>query len=103
VPFGIYNGQKGFIATQPIDITAMSEGELLDLFENAHLGLGRDVRYFVANDEVEAANNNNTFTWSGPSGVLGCTGQRRVAPPAGGVQPNTLDGRRLSRCAIERR
>jgi hypothetical protein len=21
-------------------------------------------------------NNNNTFTWSGPSGVLGCTGQR---------------------------
>jgi hypothetical protein len=24
--------------------------------------------------------NNNTFTWSGTSGVLGCTGQRRVAP-----------------------
>jgi hypothetical protein len=23
------------------------------------------------------SNNNNTFTWSGPSGVLGCTGQRR--------------------------
>jgi hypothetical protein len=25
-------------------------------------------------------NNNNTFTWSGPSGVVGFTGQRRVAP-----------------------
>jgi hypothetical protein len=24
--------------------------------------------------------NTNTFAWSGPSGVLGCTGQRRVAP-----------------------
>jgi hypothetical protein len=35
------------------------------------------------------ANNNNTFTWSGPSGVLGCTGQRREAPPLGGVQPST--------------
>jgi hypothetical protein len=27
--------------------------------------------------------NNNTFTWSGPSGVIGCTGQRRLAPAAG--------------------
>jgi hypothetical protein len=26
------------------------------------------------------SDNNNTFTWSGPSGVLGCTGQRRGAP-----------------------
>jgi hypothetical protein len=26
-----------------------------------------------------ANNNNNTFTWSGPSGVGGCTGQARVA------------------------
>jgi hypothetical protein len=25
-------------------------------------------------------NNNNTFTWSGPSGVFGFTGQLRVAP-----------------------
>jgi hypothetical protein len=25
-------------------------------------------------------NNNNTFTWSGPSGVLGCTGQRPGGP-----------------------
>jgi hypothetical protein len=25
-------------------------------------------------------NNNNTFTWSVPSGVVGFTGQRRVAP-----------------------
>jgi hypothetical protein len=29
--------------------------------------------------------NNNTFTWSGPSGVLDCTGQRRVAPAEGMV------------------
>jgi hypothetical protein len=28
------------------------------------------------------ANNNNTFTWSSPSGVLGCTGQGPVAPAA---------------------
>jgi hypothetical protein len=27
-------------------------------------------------------NNNNTFTWSGPSGVLGCTGQRPVGSAA---------------------
>jgi hypothetical protein len=26
------------------------------------------------------SDNNNTFTWSGPSGVLGCTGQRPVGP-----------------------
>jgi hypothetical protein len=49
------------------------------------------------------ADNNNTFTWSGPSGVLGCTGQRRVAPLYGGVQSSTLNWRRLPRCAIERR
>jgi hypothetical protein len=29
--------------------------------------------------DVQRTNNNNTFTWSGPSGVLlGCTGQRPV-------------------------
>jgi hypothetical protein len=44
---------------------------------------------------------NNTFTWSGPSGVLGCTGQRRIAPPARWCMPGTHYGRRLSRCAIE--
>jgi hypothetical protein len=27
-------------------------------------------------------NNNNTFTWSGPSGVVDCTGQRPVGPAA---------------------
>jgi hypothetical protein len=32
-------------------------------------------------------NNNNTFTWSGPSGVLGCIGQRRVAPATGSCMP----------------
>jgi hypothetical protein len=29
--------------------------------------------------------NNNTFTWSGPSGVLGCTGQRRKRRLRGGA------------------
>jgi hypothetical protein len=32
---------------------------------------------------VSLCQNNNTFTWSGPSGVLDCAGQRRVAPAAG--------------------
>jgi hypothetical protein len=27
--------------------------------------------------------NNNTLTWSGPSGVVGFTGQRRIAPAIG--------------------
>jgi hypothetical protein len=35
------------------------------------------------------ANNNNIFTWSGPSGVLGCTGQRTVGPAAGWCWSNT--------------
>jgi hypothetical protein len=30
-------------------------------------------------------NNNNTFTWSGPSGVLGFTGQRPVGHGGGGA------------------
>jgi hypothetical protein len=38
-----------------------------------------------------------TFTWSGPSGVLDCTGQRPVGPAAGWCKSM----RRLSRCAIE--
>jgi hypothetical protein len=42
-------------------------------------------------------NNNNTFTWCGPSGVLDCTGQRPVGPAAGGCKSR----RRLSRCAIQ--
>jgi hypothetical protein len=29
--------------------------------------------------------NNNTFTWSGPSGVLDCTGQRSVGQEPGGA------------------
>jgi hypothetical protein len=29
--------------------------------------------------------NNNTFTWSGPSGVFGCTGQRPIGPAVGGA------------------
>jgi hypothetical protein len=35
--------------------------------------------------EVEYNNNNNTFTWCGPSGGLGCTGQRPRGPTAGGA------------------
>jgi hypothetical protein len=37
----------------------------------------------------EKKNNNNTFTWSGPSGVLDCTGQRRIAPAAGWCKSGT--------------
>jgi hypothetical protein len=33
--------------------------------------------------KLKQKNNNNTFTWSGPSGVLGCTGQRRLGRVAG--------------------
>jgi hypothetical protein len=29
--------------------------------------------------------NDNTFAWSGPSGVLGFTGERRMAPAVGGL------------------
>jgi hypothetical protein len=32
---------------------------------------------------VALVNNNNTFTWSGPSGVLDCIGQRRKRRPGG--------------------
>jgi hypothetical protein len=53
--------------------------------------------------DFQFLHNNDTFTWSSPGGVLGCTEQRRVAPLCGGVQPNTLEGRRLSRYAIKRR
>jgi hypothetical protein len=42
-------------------------------------------------------NNNNTFTWSGPSGVLDCTEQR----PGGPAVDWCMSMRRLSRCAIE--
>jgi hypothetical protein len=65
--------------------------------------VSRDQKEQNLYDNLFGINNNSTFTWSGPSGVLGSTGQRRIAPLYGGVQPNTLNGRRLSRCAIERR
>jgi hypothetical protein len=55
----------------------------------------------VSPNRGSQTNNNKTFTWSGPSGVLGRTGQRRVAPAAGWCMPSTHHGRRLSRCAIE--
>jgi hypothetical protein len=34
-------------------------------------------------------NDNNIFTWSGPSGVLGCTRQRPVGPPSRGSAAKT--------------
>jgi hypothetical protein len=40
-------------------------------------------------DEQGCGNNNNTFTWSGPSGVLDCTGQRPGGPAAGWCKPST--------------
>jgi hypothetical protein len=44
------------------------------------------------------ANKDNTFTWSGPSGVFGFTGQRCVSPAIG-----RLHEAKHSRCAIEPR
>jgi hypothetical protein len=43
-------------------------------------------------------NNNNTFTWSGPNGLSGFTGQRRVAAAVGGLHVVKSNS---SRCAIE--
>jgi hypothetical protein len=34
----------------------------------------------VPQSSIRHSDNDNTFTWSGPSGVFGCIGQRRVAP-----------------------
>jgi hypothetical protein len=39
---------------------------------------------------VSNNNNNNTFTWCGPSGVLGYTGQRPGGPAAAWCMPSTL-------------
>jgi hypothetical protein len=47
---------------------------------------------------VAANDNNDTFTWSGPNGVFGFTGQRRVAPAVGGLHYVKSNN---SRCAIE--
>jgi hypothetical protein len=38
---------------------------------------------------ITLVNSNNTFTWSGPSGVLGCTGQRPGGPAARGCMRST--------------
>jgi hypothetical protein len=54
-----------------------------------NMPMADDTRQEEAEEGASRSNNNNTFTWSGPSGVLGCTGQRRSAPPYGGVQPST--------------
>jgi hypothetical protein len=45
---------------------------------------------------INKNNNDNRFTWSGPSGVFGFTGQRRLAPAVGG--PHEA---KPFRCAIE--
>jgi hypothetical protein len=37
----------------------------------------------VDNRKIGHERNNNTFTWSGPNGVVGFTGQWRVTPPSG--------------------
>jgi ribonuclease HI len=40
--------------------------------------------------QMHQRNNNNTFTWSGPSGVLGCTGQRPLGRVPGGADGSPL-------------
>jgi hypothetical protein len=53
------------------------------------VGMG-DVTFAIGYLRGSAADdNNNTFTWSGPSGVLDCTGQRRVAPAAAWCMSST--------------
>jgi hypothetical protein len=62
------------------------------------------MRHALSSASASTLGYNNTFTWSGPSGVLGCTGQRRVAPLYGGVQlvPNAVPFNPLIWCvAIE--
>jgi hypothetical protein len=50
--FGVFNGQS-FTPTEAIDIHALDEDQWLDEFNLAVPGIGRDVRYFVADQEVE--------------------------------------------------
>jgi hypothetical protein len=50
-----------------------------------------DSQIFPGPDNFKADNNNNnTFTWCGPSGVSDCTGQRPVGPKAGRYTSETL-------------
>jgi hypothetical protein len=53
VSFGVYNGVGGFSATQPIDVSKTSDEERIDAFNVANPRLGREVRYYVVNEEVE--------------------------------------------------
>jgi hypothetical protein len=85
------------------DSVSGSEGHLLTHPDEVPITLAGDQSALSRAGTTLSEENNNTFTWSGPSVVLGCTGQRRGVPLYGGVQPSTQNGRRLSRCAIERR
>jgi ribonuclease HI len=50
-PFGIWNGKK-HLPTHGIDISALTEDERLDIFNDV-FPIGREVRYFVSNTEVQ--------------------------------------------------
>jgi hypothetical protein len=53
VPYGIYDGKR-FKPIPPIDVNATSDDECLDIFNRLCTGIGKEVRYCVANAEVEA-------------------------------------------------
>jgi hypothetical protein len=50
--FGVFNG-LGFTPTESIDIHALDEDQWLDEFNRVVPGIGREVRYFVPDQEVE--------------------------------------------------
>jgi hypothetical protein len=50
--FGVFNG-RSFVPTRPISIEILSEDELLEEFERAVPGIGREVRFFIVGQEVE--------------------------------------------------
>jgi hypothetical protein len=52
VPFGVFNGLS-FTPTRPIDVSKISEELLLNEFNRAAPGIGREVSCFIADQEVE--------------------------------------------------
>jgi hypothetical protein len=51
--FGVYNG-RSFTQKQPMDVSILSMEQLLDEFNRAVPSIGREVRYFVGDAEVES-------------------------------------------------
>jgi hypothetical protein len=50
--FRVFNG-RSFTPTQPLDIHILTEDEWIEEFESVVPGIGGEVRYFVADQEVE--------------------------------------------------